>query len=1089
MRRSPLIAAALLMLLCGESRGGAEDAAITAEQTAFFEKSIRPVLVAHCYKCHSTQAQEIKGGLRLDLKEGWQTGGDSGEPAIVPGEPDKSPLIRAVRHDTREEAMPPNQPRLPDAVIADLVAWVSQGAPDPRIEKLGERPASFDWEAAYRARLDWWSLQPIAKFTPPQVQRQEWPRNDVDRFVLAALETRGLTPAPEADRRVLARRLSFTLTGLPPDPEGVERFVADSSPAAFDDLVRSLLESPHFGEHWARHWMDVVHYTDTHGYEWDAPAKSAWMYRDYLVRAFNADLPFQRLILEQIAGDLIDPRVDPATGLNETVIGPMALRLGERRHGDNADIEGVTQEAMANIIDTVSKAFLGTTVGCAQCHDHKLDPIPQRDYYALAGIFMSTRWGVRCADTSDPNLALIERMRTIKGAIRQELARSWLAARDDVAAKLRGVPADEKAAAAFPESLLGFWQRSLATPLTPEQFASERERRIAENKANLTPVADFTRPGGEAGWRWEGFGMQHGLVGNGEIVVADEGEQALLQVLPAGRWSHVWSMRLAGAVRSPLLDEVGQAPNYSVRYAAGKFSAQSMIVDNAFHCERMQFLNRATPGWLTVVAGRFSTLEGTPDQARRRAYLELVTKSLNNYFPPRTNYGGLKETDLADERSWLGVTHVARHPAGKPPLDDLQRFVPLMAGAGEWSVRIAELLHAAVQRWSRAECTEDDALLIDEALQAKLLANDRQATPELSRLIEEYRGVEKQLQPDRTIGSMADWHEGRDERLGIRGSYTEFGDEVPRGNIRLLGGAGDRSSPSASGRLEFARSVADHQNPLTARVFVNRVWLHLFGEGLVRTPDDFGHLGEAPSHPELLDYLAARFIAEGWSVKKLVTLLVTSATWRQSSAATPRALEIDPENRLWHHRPLRRLEAEAVRDAILVASGRFDAALGGPPIEPYRTATDAAKRLFSGPVDGNGRRSIYTKMTMMEPPRFLSLFNQPLPKLTTGRRDVTNVPDQALALLNDPFVVAMSRHWGERVLQDGATTPEERVGRMFAIALGRPAGTEETARLVRLAIRAAELRGVDPGTLLACQPVWQDVAHALFNLKEFVYVP
>ncbi len=312
---------------------------------------------------------------------------------------------------------------------------------------------------------------------------------------------------------------------------------------------------------------------------------------------------------------------------------------------------------------------------------------------------------------------------------------------------------------------------------------------------------------------------------------------------------------------------------------------------------------------------------------------------------------------------------------------------------------------------------------------------------------------------------------------------------MPRGNIRFLGGPAPRSNPAASGRLELARSIASDQNPLTARVFVNRVWLHLFGEGLVRTPDDFGQLGETPSHPELLDYLATRFMAEGWSLKKLVKLLVSSATWRQSGMAADAALDIDPENRLWHHMPLRRLEAEALRDSILAVSGRLDLALGGPPVDPYRTAADPAKRLFCGPLDGNGRRSIYTKMTLMEPPRFLALFNQPIPKLTTGRRDVTNVPDQALALLNDPFVIAMAEHWSHRVLEDGSTSPEERVRQMFATALGRPPSADETARLLRLVHRSAELRGAAAAAIMECQPVWQDVAHAIFNLKEFIYVP
>ena len=964
-------------------------------------------------------------------------------------------------------------------------------AHDPRDGKVVNSRTSDDWEPVYRERLKWWSLQPVAKAEPPPVTQPHWARNDIDRFILAALEANGLKPSAEADRRTLARRLSFALIGLPPSPETVDRFAADSSPEAFTTLVQSLLDSPHFGERWARHWMDVVHYADTHGYEWDAPAKNAWRYRDYLVRAFNADVSFQRLVLEQIAGDLIDPRVEPLTGLNESLIGPMSLRLGERRHGDSAQAEGVTQEAVANMIDTVSKGFLGTTVACSQCHDHKLDAVAQRDYYALAGVLMSTRWGVRCADTVDPNGAVIDELRRIKLAIRGATAQRWLGAKACVVEKIRAIPAEEKPAATFPESLAAFWQRSLNSPVTPDEFAKDRERRLAENKDNLKLLADFTREDGSAGWQCDGFGMRHGLVRDGEIVVADEGDVAISQILPAGRWSHVWSQRLAGAVRSPLFDP-SVPVTFSVGLAAGKHAARSFILDQAFHSERMQFISQPSPRWLTLTAGGFDTLEGSVDRAQRRVYLELVTKSLNNYFPPRTNYGSAKEADIAGDRSWFGVTQIYQHPPGKPPLDDLTRFAPLFANLDnqdEWATKLASLLHAAIERWSRNECTGEDVRLLDEAIQSKLLPNDLETSPELAKLAADYRAAEQNLQSDQTIGSAADWNEGRDERLSIRGSYTDFGEEVPRGNIGFLGGAAARSVPASTGRLELARSIASEQNPLTARVFVNRVWLHLFGEGLVRTPDDFGHLGQPPTHPELHDYLAARFMREGWSLKKLVTLLVTSATWRQSSLASDAALTVDAENRLWHHMPLRRLEAEAIRDSMLAVSGRLDARLYGPPIDPYRTATDASKRLFSGPLDGDERRSLYTKVTLMEPPRFLGLFNQPIPKLTTGRRDVTNVPDQALALLNDPFVIAMAKHWSEQTLNDGAASPDERVERMFVMAFARPPKPEETARLVRLAKRSADLRGAKVDAMLDCQPVWQDVAHAVFNLKEFIYVP
>jgi hypothetical protein len=621
-----------------------------------------------------------------------------------------------------------------------------------------------------------------------------------------------------------------------------------------------------------------------------------------------------------------------------------------------------------------------------------------------------------------------------------------------------------------------------------DEFKQECARRIAHNKAHLKLLADFANDDATSGWEWEGSGMRHGLASDGEIVIAEEGDAAVGQILPAGRWSYVWSSRLAGAVRSPMFDDRA-ATTISVGCAGGKHAAHAMIVDLAFHSERMKFLSQSSPSWLTLTAGNFDTLAGGIDQSRRRVYLEVATKSLNNYFPPRARYVGIQESDLADERSWFGITQVYRHPPDNPPLDELNRFAPLFTDEADLPTRFANLLLSAVGRWASGACNAEDARLLNDALQAKLLPNDLKLSPKLAALVSAYRNTQSELQPDRTIGSVADWNAGRDEPIGIRGSYTEFGDDVPRGNIRFLGGAVSRRVPASSGRLELARNIASEQNPLTARVFVNRVWLYLFGEGLVRTPDDFGHLGQLPSHPELLDYLALRFMKEGWSLKKLVAFLVDSATWRQCGTASAAALEVDPENHLWHHMPLRRLEAESLRDSMLVVSGRLDPKLYGPPIDPYRTATDPAKRLFCGPLDGNGRRSIYLKMTLMEPPRMLAVFNQPIPRLTTGRRDVTNVPTQALTLLNDPFVIEMARVWSERLMRDGAKAPEERAARMVASALGRPPRPAETARLVELAEESAKVRGLNVDQLIECQPAWQDVAHAVFNLKEFIYVP
>jgi len=1078
----------LLFLVSGCSLG----LAASPEDAAFFTDRVLPILQSRCFECHSHD-HEINGGLALDVASGWQQGGQSGT-AVIPGKPEESLLIAAVRHTKPDYEMPPDG-SLPADEIATLVEWVARGAHDPRTTTAADA-----WEKLYAERLGWWSLQPVTRPPAPAVRDAAWPKTEIDRFILAGLEAQGLRPAAEAAPATLARRLALVLTGLPPEPAIAAAFVADPSPAAFERLVESLLESRHYGEHQARHWMDVVHYADTHGYEWDTPAKNAWMYRDYLVRAFNADLPFDRLVVEQIAGDLVEPRIDPNTGFNESIIGPMALRMGERRHGDSAGFDNVTEENVFDMIDTTTKAFLGSTVGCARCHDHKLDAIAQADYYRLAGIFLSTRWGVRCVDAADPNLATVAELRSIKPRLVAALAARWRADRTGLVERLGGVAIDP-AKTAFPETLAAVLKLPAAALPTAAAFTAERLRRLAHNREHLEVVADFTGadPAAQGGWRWEGFGMRHGLVGHGEVVVPTEGDAAVLHLLPAGRWSHALSMRLAGAVRSPEL--FSRPPrHFSVGYGGGMKASHAVLVDRAFHSERLAYAEHAPGAWLAVTAGDFSRLSGPPDTRPRRVSLELVTKALDNYFPPRTNYKGITPAEERDPRSWFGVTQIVEHPPSQGPLDELGGVAAVFATGGlpEGEAarpavieRVAECVLAAVDRWAAGACDAADVQLINEAIRNRWLTATALDDPAVAEALAAYRAAEKRLVPDRTIGSMEEWPEGQDARIAIRGEATDLGDLVPRGTIRFLTAALEdppRPAPLASGRLELARSIADPQSPLTPRVYVNRVWQHLFGEGLVRTPDDYGHLGEPPVHGPLLDHLASRFVEEGWSTKKLVREIVRSAAWRQASAAKPENIAVDPENRLWHHHPRRRLEAEPLRDLLLAVSGRLDRTLGGPPIDPHRPKEDPAKRLLSGPVDGHGRRSIYVKMTLMEPPRFLAIFNQPIPRVTVGKRDRMTVPDQALAMLNDPFVLAMAEQWADRV---AATPPEgvpAGVATLLAAALSREPEPAEVTRLVALAERCGSARGVAPEARASSRDLWRDVAHAIFLMQEFSYV-
>ena len=1107
-----------------------------ASDIAFFERRIRPVLVRHCYECHSHATKEPKGGLLLDSRGGIRKGGETG-PSVVPSKVADSLLIEAIRHESLE--MPPKE-KLPDAVVADFVKWVEMGAPDPRDTPPDANASAAElWKTRYEERLGWWSLQPVVQPEIPDVRSADWSDQPIDRFILAKLEEQELHPAESATRRTLIRRLSFVLTGLPPKPSEVRSFIEDDSPGAYQSLVDRLLDSSHFGERWARHWMDVVRYTDTYGYEWDMPAKGSWRYRDYLTRAFNNDVPFDQLVREQIAGDLLEsPRINEADQINESLVGPMFFQMGENRHGDSAEFNGIHQEMLDNKIDAFSKAFQAMTIACARCHDHKLDAVAQREYYALAGSFMSSRWVTNTVDLPQRNADVIAELQTIKAKLRQALASLWS---KDVAglssgllassrggresfspalAKALGItPKGEKDSRPLPlEHPLHAWRQLTANLQTgpslgdlwnqlATKYKSESEKRAAHNKAHFKIVVDF-RDGIPRGWSVDGVGLRE-ITAVGDFVVSLGGESAIDRILPGGLFTNVLSPRLNGAVRTPYLRTFGDQ-HVSFECSGGDFGARRTVFSNAFLTEKQVYLNHANSNWDLM-----STIKGKQDG---RVYIEFATKTSNPNFPPRVGLGGptTKEQE-ADPRSWFGITRVALHVAPSAPQDELARFASLFAGdppktLDEAAAKYAAWFESAVQTWAASKTTPQHVDLLNWLLSNKLLSSSSQpevsarraqgdesvlanaassddtAQANVAKLVAAYRATEKKLAIPWTVHGMADVDEGYNYPLNIRGDYDQLGDDVPRGYVECLTRSKDGFKSSTSGRRELAEYVASPKNQLTARVYVNRVWHWMFGTGIVATPSDFGHLGDPPSHPELLDYLTAKFVEGGWSTKKLIRSIVMSQTWQQAGSPDETALQVDPRNRLLHHHPLRRLEAEAIRDAMLAVSGRLDPQLFGPPINPARPHEDAMKRLFSGPVDGNGRRSIYTKITIMEPPKFLSLFNQPEPKIPTGKRDVTNTPAQSLTLLNDPFVKGQAEHWAKRLVARPHASVEARLGEMFQTAYARELTDDESQRWIGAVNDLASLHQVSGSDALAHAGLWRDIAHAIFNTKEFVYV-
>ena len=1072
-----------------------EAAALYADdQIAFFESRIRPVLVKHCYECHSPMAAKVKGGLRLDYRDGVREGGESGE-VISVDDPASSLLIKALRHQSPK--MPPKQ-QLPESVVRDFEQWIANGAVDPRDRPLSQAQISESaWKAKLADRRTWWSLLPRMEVAPPEGDAED----PVDRWIDDRLHQVDLSRAEPAGGMVLLRRASFVLTGLPPTANQVRAFEsawrADPD-QAYESLIDSLLASPHYGERIARHWMDAIRYTDTFGYEWDNRIRGSWEFRDYLIRAFNKDVGFDQMVREHIAGDLLkQPRIDEDAGVNESVIAPAFYHLGEHRHGSSLDFNGIHQDMVDNKIDAFSKAFLGMTAACARCHNHKLDAISQRDYYALAGVFMSPRWCVRVIDAAGKHDRQIEQLKALRSKIQSGIATAWQQSvnGEQWADQLRhslddkAVKAKESAPA---EALHHIRKIHESTDETiRETWDDLKSAWSTEHAKRLKAVANvdaFSGPDLPDGWAMEGDSMHHGYVESGTVHVALEGDRLITTLLPCGYHTHALSSKLPGAIRLP---DQAALPGTKVRVklTGGGWAGYITIPQNAFQSEKVKFLDpKAAAGWIAI------TDQGLKNGVTRVS-AEIVTAPMNPNFPARRDLNKMggkllpEKDDGIEQRSWFSLTGIVMSDQAATPDDTLDVFTslyerPAPTTAKQATAMVVDWLRGIVTRWSTGESAKDELQVINMLVQAGMLPNTPDLIPAVASLVTQYREIESTIAFPRTAMSMAeDSLDPLDYRLNVRGNVDQDGPAVPRGYLGVYDGHHAIDSSPGSGRLELAEYLSRADHPQTARVYVNRIWQWVFGTGIVATSNDFGKLGDRPSHPELLDMLANDFVANGWSTKKLIRRLMLTSTFRQSGVAIANATDVDPANRLLHHYPTRRLEAEAIRDSLLAVSGRMDRTLYGPPIDPYRKAEDLYKRLFSGPLDGDGRRSIYLEMSIMDPPGFLVGFNLPKPRLPTGRRDVTNVPTQSLTLLNDPFVVQMAKHWATHIQADGSDSVDARVTDMFVTALGRRPTAIERRRWSQ-AVNSFSDGGQD---VMSDSAAWAELAHALFNVKEFIY--
>ncbi|MDB5384726.1 MAG: hypothetical protein JWM11_372, partial [Planctomycetaceae bacterium] len=926
LRKNDVLCAVVMGLLIA-APGFSIAADTPAGALEFFETRIRPILVDQCYECHNS-AKSAEGGLAVDARAVLLKGGDGG-PIIVPGRPADSRLLAVLRHEVDGIKMPQGKGKLSERVIADFENWIAMGATDPRDTppSAEELAKSTSWEAVLAKRKLWWSFQPIRTVPPPVVPGNMWSEHPIDRFVLAKLQEKGLQPSESADAQTLVRRLHFALIGLPPTPDEVELWTKKlGQPQGFEELVEHLLARPQFGERWARHWMDWLRYAESHGSEGDPGIDNIWRYRDYLIRALNADVPYDQLVREHIAGDLLEkPRLNRDLGINESKIGPAHWRMVFHGYAPTDALDEKVR-FIDDEINTFSKAFLGLTVSCARCHDHKFDAISQRDYYALFGILGSCRPGRSVIDTQDKLDVNRDQLTALKPKIRTAISKEWL----DAAGRMRDQLLDKNATwrkAENPKQLLNTlflvqqeldrgvpfaeaWKhRADAWKANHQQRESHAQRQYWR-RWNLASESDY------AGWFRQGSGLPTRPVSAGEFSVATSGDNALAGIYPAGVYSNLVTAKHAARLTSGIvhLDD-----NYELWLKVlGEGGASARFVVQDYPRDGTVFpVKKLAADW------QWEKLDLTYWNGDD-IHIELAAG---------------KDAPLLvsnESRSWFGIREAILVKKGEPapPLESTEfldsLFESTLDSAPQSMSDIAEkytlVMTAAVKAWQDNSMTDAQVSLLDACVKQNVLPNRLEQLPTAKPLCAEYRRLEaKIVVPTRVPG--LEETVARNQRLFERGNHKKPGEEVPRRFLEAIDSTPYQTTES--GRRQLAESLVRSENPLTRRVIVNRLWNHLIGHGIVASPDNFGRLGFEPTHPELLDFLASRFSDRGWSIKDTVRFIVTSRTWQLTSHPSDRSQQLDPDNRLLSHAFVRRLEAEAIRDSLLAVSGRLDANVFG----------------------------------------------------------------------------------------------------------------------------------------------------------------
>ncbi len=985
---------------------------------------VLPVLERHCWGCHGASKQ--RGGLRLDSREGALAGGDGG-PAVVPGKAAESRLLKMIRgEEGAKKRMPLDSAPLTDEETALLEKWIDAGA---------LYPAGLE---TARVSTDHWAFQPIRRVDPPTVRNGTGIRNPIDKFIVARLEKEGLTPSPEANRATLIRRAYLDLIGLPPSVEAVDAFVNDPSPDAFKRVVDALLDNPHYGERWGRHWLDQARFADSHGYTFDNP-RVMWPYRDWVIKAINDDMPFDRFTVEQLAGDLLpNPTTEQflATGFHRNTL--IAQEGG-------TDHEQFRVESVIDRVNTTGAVWLGLTVGCAQCHSHKYDPITQREYYNLYAFFNTT-----------------EDVNNVGPTVRIRPA-GYEAREREVSARLKASQAD-----------LDAYDREHASGQAAWEAAFLGREPSGEVWTRLDP-ADFSTRGGAD--------------------IRKLGDKSLL-VGPKHPQNDVYSVKATTGLKRVTAVRLDTLTDDSLPKKGPGLAGNGNFVMTGFEFKvggKAVKLIRAAADHTQPKFDPMKLLDGDKTTGWAINVGKGSKKKMNEphwaWFIPE------EPVELGGET----LEFVIRHESERNRNYMVGRFALSVTDAP------AELL------------TSGDPKALLGALKTPA---DKRSQKQQELLRDEYRGQDKarralaaavaKLEAEKKkldaegVSSMVmrEMPKPRETRLHIRGDFLRKGDPVGKGTPAVFPAM--KAPEKDRSRLHLAKWLVREDNPLTARVAVNRIWLHYFGRGLVETENDFGTQGSPPSHPELLDWLASEFMRRGWSLKEMHRLILNSATYRQASKARPELTAVDPKNQLLGRQSRLRVDAEIVRDIALAASGKLSAKIGGPSVRPPQpdgvyNFTQVKKRWDVSPGEDKFRRTMYTFYYRSAAYPMLATFDTPDFSQTCTARIRSNTPLQSLTMANDEGLFELAQEFAARVLRESGKSDDARMTRMFRLALARKPGDGELRRL--LEFKEAQRKGFESDTAGASKvagaaeefagnyaeaAAWTATARAVMNLDEFI---